>query len=620
MPVKFSIALCCLALFCATIDFTCAVSAQQKATPAVSNPPQAEKEQLAPRRGTIKGRVVDDDGQPLADAPVSATPVGRTPTARRPGPAGGAGTTSQTTTDEQGNFALENLTPASYSISATIPGYITPPAEEQTGAGIYHLGDWANIMLVKGGVITGKVVNASGEPLTGLSVNAIRIGNIDGEEEENLAAQGITPGQGFGRNWRTDDRGVYRIYGLVPGTYIVQAGPPGGRGGGGPNIPSPFSEDAPTYYPSAVRDAAVRIALPLGAEVSDIDIRYRGEKGRAISGKVLARAGDDPNGFNATVISLSLPGSEDVIATTVQMNRGAGGNFALYGIPDGEYEISAQRNGALAESDAVAGPQHVSVRGQDVGGIQLVLAPLASLNGRVIMERKPGICPSPHKAFIEEVLLSTQREETAKHDAASVRRLRPSAPIGSGEFTLRNLDAGRWRIHTQLPDENWYLRAISAETRPATAGLRKSSNTAAAPASLNPARTGFTLKSGEKLTGVTVTITEGAASIKGKLASASANADSKILVYLIPAEKEAADDVLRYVETNATTEGGFHFKNLAPGRYYLLTKAVKNPAPGKPLAWDNAQRASLRKEAESAGNLVELQSCQRINDYRLNLR
>ena len=42
-----------------------------------------------------------------------------------------------------------------------------------------HLGDSANLMLAKGGVITGKVVNSAGEPLTGLSVNALRIGNID---------------------------------------------------------------------------------------------------------------------------------------------------------------------------------------------------------------------------------------------------------------------------------------------------------------------------------------------------------------------------------------------------------------------------------------------------------
>src|SRR5205085_5820145 len=89
---------------------------------------------------------------------------------------------------------------------------------------------------------------------------------------------------------------IYRIYGLVPGTYIVQAGPPGtGPGGFGPNALSPYNGDAPTYYPSAVRDTAVPVAVHLSGEISGIDIRYRGEKGHAVSGKVLAKAGGDSN-------------------------------------------------------------------------------------------------------------------------------------------------------------------------------------------------------------------------------------------------------------------------------------------------------------------------------------
>src|SRR5262245_26157797 len=228
----------CLLLCVSAAPLTLAM-AQQPAAPANSD---AKREQQEQKPGSIKGRVVGDDGQPMANVPVVATPIGRS-AARRPGQAGQG---AQTNTDDDGAFEFEGLAPASYVISASAPGYITPPPiEDEESPGVFHVGDSANITLVRGGVITGKVLNVAGEPLTGVSVNAIRVGGLEGEDDNQLVFQG------FGRNWRTDDRGVYRVYGLVPGAYIVQAG---GSRGAGPNLLSPFGEDAPTYYPSSARD------------------------------------------------------------------------------------------------------------------------------------------------------------------------------------------------------------------------------------------------------------------------------------------------------------------------------------------------------------------------------
>src|SRR5262245_48054377 len=250
----------------ALLIFSLSVTAQQPSTPVSSNPAKEQKE-LKP--GSIKGRVVGDDGQPMANIPVIATLIGRA-AARRQGPQG-----AQTNTDDDGLFEFEGLALASYVISASAPGYITQPSiDDEESMGVYHLGDMANITLVRGGVVTGKVTNAVGEPLTGVSVNAIRVGGLDGEEDNQVVFQS------FNRNWRTDDRGVYRIYGLVPGAYALQAGGRGAGGGGGPNLLSPFSEDAPTYYPSSSRDAATPVAVRAGEEIAGIDIRYRGDRGR----------------------------------------------------------------------------------------------------------------------------------------------------------------------------------------------------------------------------------------------------------------------------------------------------------------------------------------------------
>jgi hypothetical protein len=522
-------------------------------------------------------------------------------------------------TDDDGNFQFEGLAPASYAISASVPGFITPPPEGENSAGVYRLGEFANVRLVKGGVITGKVTNASGDPLVGVGVAVVRVGGIDGETDDQPVFQS------FGRNWRTDDLGVYRVYGLVPGAYIVQAG---GGGGFGPNLLSPFGGDAPTYYPSSAREAAVTVVVRAGEEVAGIDIRYRGDKGRVVSGRVLAKTGASNDRFGPTQINLVIAGTDAVVATTVQMDRGPRGQapggasrgFALYGVPDGEYEVIARRGGLGAESDAISAPRRVSVRGADVGGVDLALAPLASLSGRVVVDKKTAACQPPRASSVEEVLLAAERDEVQAREAALAGRLvltRPAAPNATGEFTLRNLEAGRHRVIARLPDENWFVRAISVEGKPPASTARRT----ATPAPVNVARNGVTLKPGEKLAGMTVTIAEGAAGLKGQV-NQGGGASDKIRVHLIPAEKEAADDVLRYAQATADGDGGFQFKHLAPGRYYLLAKPIKNDETGAAAArlqaWDNAQRAALRKEAEAANVSVELQPCQRIKDYKLS--
>src|SRR5262245_5451890 len=570
--LSFSSSLRALCLLCVIAAPPTFALAQQTTAPANPDPTKEQKEQ---KPGSIKGRVVGDDGQPMANVPVIATPIGRS-AARRPGQ-GGQG--AQTNTDDDGAFEFEGLPPASYVISASAPGYITPPPiEDEESPGVYRVGDSANITLVRGGVITGKVINAVGEPLTGVSVNAIRVGGLDGEADNQLVFQG------FGRNWRTDDRGVYRVYGLVPGSYIVQAG---GSRGAGPNLLSPFSEDAPTYYPSSARDAATPVSVRAGEEISGIDIRYRGDKGRAVSGRCVAKTGD-VGAFGPIQIALSVAGSDAVVATAMQMdagpmnrgrmNRGSNRGFAFYGVPDGEYEIMARRAGIGTESDAISAPRRVSLRGADVGGIELTLAPLASLVGRAAVEKKVSLCQKPRPSSVEEILLTTERDQALSRETTPASRLtatRPAAPKATGEFTLRNLEAGRHRVIAQLPDENWYVRAISMQSKPPVPGARRT----AAPAPVNVARNGVTLKPGEKLTGITVTIAEGAAAVKGQVvADQDGKLPGKIRAHLIPAEKEAADDVLRYAQANAGAEGGFHFKNIAPGRYYLLAKPIKDGA------------------------------------------
>jgi hypothetical protein len=127
------------------------------------------------------------------------------------------------------------------------------------------------------------------------------------------------------------------------------------------------------------------------------------------------------------------------------------------------------------------------------------------------------------------------------------------------------------------------------------------------------------------LTGLVVNVAGGAASLRGRLAAAtegeSLPGQGGLRVHLVPAERAQADNVLRYGEATVLSGGAFSFRNLAPGRYFLIARPADREAAGdaapRPLAWDAATRAQLRLEAEAANVSLELAPCQRATDFVL---
>ncbi len=139
---------------------------------------------------------------------------------------------------------------------------------------------------------------------------------------------------------------------------------------------------------------------------------------------------------------------------------------------------------------------------------------------------------------------------------------------------------------------------------------------------VNDPRNGITLKSGDRAAGLTITLVTGAAGLKGKITPAgNAKLPSRLRVHLLPAEVAAKDDPLRFAEAQTERDGSFRFANLAPGKYLIITREIPGSEapdePARPVAWDAAERAKLRKEAEAAKVEVELKACQRVSDFEL---
>jgi carboxypeptidase family protein len=529
----------------------------------------------AQQTGEISGRVVTEDGTGMPNLYVTIFPVNNL---QGPIP---INSSNRVATDDNGNFRLTGLAPRLYRVNLLqTRGYAVQqsPSSEGREQRYYRIGETATITLIKGGVITGKVTAADGEPLVGVYVGATMVRDAEGFKGRQL----------FGaRQRQTDDRGIYRLYGLAPGTYIVSA-----RGYG-------FESNTQTYSPSSARETADEVTVTNGGEAIGVDIRIREVRGHVISGTVTG-GGEPSSPYMFASVSLTNAATGmPVLGTAVRSGEGGGG-FALPGVEDGEYEIVGNRSGAELFSSL---PRHVTVKGSDVTGVDLKLMPMASISGRVVVEKSQSACQQPRKNFIEEILITTRRDLTGQGTEQTNRGFTSDTGVNEqGDFIVKNLQPGRYRFDFSFLGETLFLKSIAT-------------NSAAT------ARSGIALKAGERFTGLVVTVAEGAASLSGRIIAQAEGGQlpSRLRIHLLPAETTAADEVSRYRETLAGGDRTFTFKNLPPGRYWLLARAVStDDGEALPLAWENTERAKLRKEAEAKKVEVELKLCQRLANYALN--
>jgi len=547
-------------------------------------------------KGSITGRVVDQNGQPLANAMVNVRSYGNI---QRGGTA---------TTDREGNFRVDGLDALAYIVSAALPTYIATPRDpDATPNGFFRVGDNARIELMKGGVITGTVKRANGDPVVSVQVRAYLIRDNKGQPPR----YGIQA-----RARQTDDRGVYRIYGLPPGTYIVSAG---GLSNATPYSVDPYGNDVPTYAPSSPRDAATEVSVSSGEELANVDIRYREEPGHSVSGVASSTiAPDQPNGFNLTLTS-TLNGTSQSSYTFFQQPGTRG--FAFSGVPDGEYYVMAQQYSAPS-TWAVSEPRHIQVRGADVTGLELIAKPLASIAGSIVLEEsKLPECAGKRRPLLSETVVGPWHNEKTvpKDEPLFLYGMGgPVVPDKDGSFVLHNLAPAQYRFNVRPLAKYWYLKSIAWSNGTAAASPKS-------PAPDRPrdaARNWTNIRMGERLTGLTVTFAEGAGSLRGQIDPGEGKKLSgRVFVYLSPAEAEKAEDIVRYFVALAAEDGSFALTNLPPGRYWVVAAAAgegdSDMMSKLRLPDETELRTKLRRDGEAAKLQIEFKPCQNVTDYHL---
>jgi hypothetical protein len=571
------------------------------ATSSNGQQPPAETASSSSTRpvGSITGRVLTSGGEPLAGATVFLSTLGQN-------------SPRSTAVDTGGSFRVDGLDPSAYFVWASAPGFVSEnPATSNERRRYYHLGDSVTLTLARGGVIYGTVTSSTNTPIVNATVRAFRV------RDENGVA---LPGVAQPRERSTDDRGYYRLYGLQSGFYVVSAGGPGRFSG---FLPNQYETDVATYAPSSTRDTATEIFVR-GGEEATADIQYRGEAGHSVSGAVVGVSSTQTTIFSGVTIYLTDLRSRAAVMVAPAIPQNNYG-FALYGVSDGEYEVFAQRSSSSGDS-SLSEPRQIKVQGSDITGINLSLFSLASISGRLVLESVPKAeCVKRRSTAMQETVIGARRMspeiKTAKPPAKTQTVISgvpltfsnqnfESIPDIKGEFAMRNLHNGLYRFATELPETSWYLRAITIGTPPAVAK----------PTDQNIPRDGLTVKAGEKVSGLMVTITEGAAGFRGHISVPQGQrVPAGLRVYLVPAERESAENVLRFFEANADTNAGFAIDNIAPGRYWLIARAADegDATKVKPIRQDSALRARVLREAEALKKEMTFKPCEQTSDYEL---
>ena len=220
--------------------------------------------------------------------------------------------------------------------------------------------------LPKGGVITGRVIDEFGEPISDVQVTVERYQFVQGRRQLVNA----------GRSGSTNDIGEFRIFGLSPGQYYLSAALRHFQMGAETDDHSGY---APTYYPGASSpESAQKITIGLGETISDLTITLTPTRTARVSGTVTTSQGKPMPGM-IMVVQRSGNGFMTSMGGRVLPD----GTFAISGVAPGEYTLQA--NTGMGGDDVEFASADITVTGEDLAGVALIATKPVTVTGRVIV-------------------------------------------------------------------------------------------------------------------------------------------------------------------------------------------------------------------------------------------
>jgi hypothetical protein len=458
---------------------------------------------------------------------------------------------ARTTTDETGRFQLTHVAAGRYLIQALTPAFIGPRYEMSVSSGkAINLADGetvegVDIALTRGGVITGRVIDANGQPLVLENVQVTRL--YEGGQKGQL----YLPDNFM---FVTDDRGVYRLFGVPPGRYIVGVGVD--ERAGHARLGLGKSYHALTYHPNVTDESKARIIeVTSGGEATGVDITL-GQPAKAYqaSGRIIdAETGKPVAGINYGYGSLDEDRSYFQSEATTSSTSNLRGEFWLEGIVPGRYAAFAA---STDENSFYSDPVLFEITDSDVTGLVIKLRRGSTLTGMVVFE---GPTPPEGLSRLSDLRLNvgvaTQSIVAPRHSGVNV------GPDGS--FRIAGLPPGKvgFNFYTHPGPKGLSLLRVERD------GVEQSG--------------GVEIGPGEQVSGVKVVVAFGTGVIRGqvKIEGGALREASGIFI----ACRKIGSSEERYIQPVTTDlRGRFDFEGLLTGEYELSMTAAVTPVAGVP--------------------------------------
>jgi hypothetical protein len=482
----------------------------------------------------IKGVLVDaDTGQPLRRAVV--TLGGRAQ--REPRSA---------TTDDTGRFEIRELPAGEYFLSMQKSGYArtslgqrrwNEPARTITlrdGETV----DVQTLSLQRGGVITGRVVDEVGEPVLDVAVRVMRKTWVRGKQRLAPAGGG-----------QTNDLGIYRAHGLQPGEYFVSAASRGfGRMFGRDDS---TVEYAATYFPGTTDVAGARTVTVNAGQESLADISLIPTRVTRITGMVLSGTGKPASGGSVSAFRRS--DSDLALGLGPDGQRGApirqDGSFTLTGLTPGTWTLMAGGGvdfgpgGGPGAGEREFAQQVVTVGGDDLTGLVLVLGRGGTLRGRVVFE---GVPPQD----VSSVRVMSRPMEDGP--GMGMMGGRPTNIAADGSFELTGL-TGTVGLTVMGAPSGWSIKSVRFGGR-------------------DVYDTGVEVPMGRAATGAEIVMTQDETRLTG---SATDDRGAPVRDFMVVAFAEDGEKWFlpsgRFLRSaRANQDGVFTISGLAPGKYLVV--------------------------------------------------
>jgi hypothetical protein len=466
--------------------------------------------------GRIEGRVVTGDGS-IAVRRAIVTISGDLPRSR------------SAISDDNGAFRFDNLPAGRFALSAVRPAFITaaygakapgqPGTRISLAAGQTITG--ALIHLPRGAVITGTVRNESGEPLPSVQVAIAPARAID-QATATRVSVGLAPDPS--NVVMTNDRGVYRAFGLAPGSYFVVAFLPQrvstaavdvistaqmdeafnrmkqGSGRSSPSVSPPVRPKygyAPIFFPgTADPGSAATVTVTSGEERSGVDLSLTPVPAVEIEGEVVS-----PSGAPLPRVQLALtPDAQVPAIPTLRQTPSPvvqpvtlpvpSGRFKYTGVTAGRYTLTARTlpgqvtggpDGSIASIRSAAPGEEMlphlwasadlTVSSGDIQGVQLNLRAALGMTGRLQFD---GTLAPPANLTALRVTLSRVDGlvggSAAPGGTSVVGMPVPTATVrADGTFDLAPVFPGTYRITAGVPAAGagggWRLRSAEVDGR-----------------------------------------------------------------------------------------------------------------------------------------------------------